>query len=262
MPLLTLEHVEKTFTVRRGKTDQELHALADINLDVESGEFCALIGPSGCGKSTLLRIVDGLLTPTSGRVLLHGRPVTGPGADRGFVFQHSNLLPWRTVKKNVEFGLECQGVEAGERAKRAERYLDMVGLDGFENYYPGQLSGGMQQRVGLARAFAIEPDIMLLDEPFGALDAQTRVQLQGELEQIWARERRTSILVTHDIEEAIFLADRVVVMSRRPGRIRDALDVPFGRPRDDAIRVDPKFAALKAQLWDGLKDPDPAETPA
>lgn len=255
MPILKLDNVGKSFTVRRGKIQDEVHALAGIDLDVDYGEFCVIIGPSGCGKSTLLRIVDGLLDATSGRVLLHDRPIEGPGPDRGFVFQHSNLLPWRTVQKNIEFGLECNQVPAAERSERAQYYLNLVGLKGFDAYYPSQLSGGMQQRVGLARAFAIEPEIMLLDEPFGALDAQTRVLLQAELERIWAVDQRTSVLVTHDIEEAVYLGDRVVVMSRAPGEISQVVDVPFPRPRTESMRVDPEFAALKARLWDALKDP-------
>lgn len=258
--LLTLHNIGKTFTVRHGKADEETHALADVNLEVESGEFCTIIGASGCGKSTLLRIIDGLLAPTSGEIRLSERPITGPGLDRGFVFQQSNLLPWRTVLRNVEFGLECKGVSPPDRRRRARYYIELVGLEGFENHLPGQLSGGMQQRVGLARAFAIEPQILLLDEPFGALDAQTRVELQAELERIWAYERRTSLLVTHDIEEAIFLADRVIIMSRRPGCIRELIDVPFPRPRSDAIRVEPKFAELKGRLWEGLKDHERPET--
>lgn len=257
--LLTLHEIGKTFTVHHGKAAQETQALADVNLEVESGEFCTIIGASGCGKSTLLRIIDGLLSPTFGEIRLSGRPIAGPGLDRGFVFQQSNLLPWRTVLKNVEFGLECKGVSTSDRRPKARHYVELVGLDGFENHLPGQLSGGMQQRVGLARAFAIEPEILLLDEPFGALDAQTRVELQAELERIWAYERRTSLLVTHDIEEAIFLADRVIVMSRRPGCIREIIDVSFPRPRNDAIRVEPKFAELKSRLWEGLKDRDALE---
>ncbi len=260
MRLLTLEHVSKTFTVRQGKADQELHALTDVNLEVDEGEFCTLIGPSGCGKSTLLRIIDGLIAPTEGELRLRGTPVTGPGPDRGFVFQAPNLLPWRTVTRNVAFGLECLKIPREERDRRAAHYIEMVGLARFADYYPAQLSGGMQQRVGLARAFAIEPEIMLLDEPFGALDAQTRVGLQGELERIWERERRTSVLVTHDIDEALFLADRVILMGRNPGRIRETIDVPFPRPRDASIRTDPHFTMLKARLWEGLKDESVADS--
>jgi NitT/TauT family transport system ATP-binding protein len=253
MALLTLSDVDKSFVVRRNAEDEEIHALAGVNFEVEEGEFLAIIGASGCGKSTLLRIIDGLLPPTRGQVLLHGRAVDSPGPDRGVVFQQSNLLPWRTVLRNVEFGLECQGVGTRERRERARGYVEMVGLAGFERYYPGQLSGGMQQRVGLARAFATEPEILLLDEPFGALDAQTRVLLQGELERIWSEHRRTAILVTHDIEEAIYLADRVLVMSSRPGRVKEVVSIGFPRPRSDAVRSDPAFAELKGRLWEALR---------
>ena len=229
-------------------------ALHNVNLDVEEGEFCAIIGASGCGKSTLLRIIDGLTTPTSGHVLLRGVEMTKPGPERAVVFQHAHLMPWRNVQRNVELGLEPRKVPAAERKSRATRYLDLVGLTGFEKHYPAQLSGGMQQRVGLARAFAVEPEVLLLDEPFGALDAQTRLQLQTELSRIWSVEARTAILITHDIEEAVFLADRVVVMGSRPGRVTDIVDVPFARPRTDSVRLDPEFAVLKQRLWVALRD--------
>jgi NitT/TauT family transport system ATP-binding protein len=254
MSILTIENVSKTFQIRRGKANQETRALAGVDLTVEEGEFCVIIGASGCGKSTLLRLIDGLVAPSEGRVLLRGKEVTSPGPDRGVVFQHAHLLPWRTVQRNVEFGLECLGVDRAERARRAARYIEMVGLSGFERHYPAQLSGGMQQRVGLARAFAVEPEILLLDEPFGALDAQTKLVLQGELEQIWSLERKTAVLITHDMEEALFLGDRVVVMSSRPGRVSAVIDVPFARPRTDATRSDPQFAAMKLQLWEALKE--------
>jgi NitT/TauT family transport system ATP-binding protein len=253
LSILSIENVSKTFQIRRGKANQETRALAGVSLEVQEGEFCVVIGASGCGKSTLLRLIDGLTEPSEGRVLLRGQEVTGPGPDRGVVFQHAHLLPWRTVQRNVEFGLECIGVDRAERKKRAERYIKMVGLSGFEKHYPSQLSGGMQQRVGLARAFAVEPEILLLDEPFGALDAQTKLVLQNELERIWSLERKTAVLITHDMEEALFLGDRVVVMSSRPGRVAAIVDVPFERPRTDALRSDPKFGALKLQLWEELK---------
>lgn len=253
MDILTIENVSKTFEVRRGRSVQHTHALAGVNLTVRDKEFCVIIGASGCGKSTLLRLIDGLIAPTSGRILLHGKPISEPGPDRGMVFQHPHLLPWRNVMKNVEFGLECMGVAKDERRRRARRYIDLVGLVGFENHFPAQLSGGMQQRVGLARAFAVHPEIFLLDEPFGALDAQTRMILQSELERIWMLEQKTTILITHDIEEALFLADRVVVMSSRPGRISDIIDVPFPRPRTDDLRSEPDFARMKLDLWEALK---------
>lgn len=252
MTLLVLEDVGKSFSVRRERKDEEIRALWGVNLDIHEGEFLAIIGASGCGKSTLLRLIDGLLAPSTGRILMHGEPLTGPGPERGVVFQHSNLLPWRTALRNVELGLESQKVPAAQRRERARTYLDMVGLGGFERAYPSQLSGGMQQRVGLARALAIEPEILLLDEPFGALDAQTRVVLQSELERIWSLQRRTAVLVTHDIEEAIFLADRIMVMSSRPGRVKEMVEVDFPRPRRDALRGDARFARLKSYLWEAL----------
>jgi NitT/TauT family transport system ATP-binding protein len=253
MSLLAIENVSKTFNAKRGGTVQGTLALTDVSFTVEDGEFLVIIGSSGCGKSTLLRLIDGLIAPSEGRVTIHGQEVTGPGPDRGVVFQQANLLAWRTVRGNIEFGLECLGVDKAERRRRATRYIDMVGLTGFEDHYPAQLSGGMQQRVGLARAFAVEPEILLMDEPFGALDAQTRLILQSELEHIWSANRRTAILITHDMEEALFLADRIVVMSSHPGRVSSIIEVPFARPRDDEIRADPRFAEMKATLWEALK---------
>jgi NitT/TauT family transport system ATP-binding protein len=249
MAFLEMRDVHKSFQTQRGHT----HALANVDLSVEEGEFCAIIGPSGCGKSTLLRLIDGLIRPSSGEILLRGKRVENPGPDRGMVFQHSNLMPWRTVLKNVEFGLECLGMPAKVRRERALEYIDTVGLGGFVDHYPRQLSGGMQQRAGLARAFAIEPAILLMDEPFGALDAQTRVVLQGELERIWLKEGRTAVLVTHDMEEAVYLADRVACMSSRPGRFVEIIDVPFERPRSDELRSDARFAKIKAELWRALR---------
>ncbi|WP_159233128.1 ABC transporter ATP-binding protein [Mycolicibacterium vanbaalenii] len=252
-PLLSVRNLSKTFTVRRGRSEVSTHALADISLEVEEGEFVAVIGASGSGKSTLLRLVDGLDTPTGGEILLRGEPVIGPGPDRGVVFQHPRLLPWRTVRRNVEFGLECIGVGRKERAAQAAEVLDLVGLTGFENHYPAQLSGGMQQRVGIARAYAVSPSMLLLDEPFGALDAQTRVVLQQDLEQLWQSQRKTTILITHDMEEAVYLAGRVVVMGNRPGRVVDVIDVPFARPRNYDLRGTSEFGAIKTRLWHALQ---------
>jgi NitT/TauT family transport system ATP-binding protein len=249
-PYVSIEHVDKRFGVETG---QEVHALADVDLGVAQGEFCCLIGPSGCGKSTLLRIVDGLIAPTGGRVVIDGVPTKGPRLDIGVVFQSFNLLPWRTVTANVVLGLEERGVARNDRRRIAREWLAMVGLAGFEDFYPSQLSGGMQQRVGIARALAVEPSILLMDEPFGSVDAQTRLIMQSELLRIWASDRKTVIFVTHDVEEALFLSDRVVTFSERPGRIIDAIDVPFPRPRVDSLRGDPEFARLKGQLWEKLK---------
>ncbi|ANW65520.1 ABC transporter ATP-binding protein [Mycobacterium sp. djl-10] len=252
-PLLSIRHVSKTFTIRRGRSQVSTHALADISLDVSEGEFVAVIGASGSGKSTLLRLIDGLDTPSGGEILLGGQPVTSPGPDRGVVFQHPRLMPWRTVRRNVEFGLECNGVGRAERSETASKVLELVGLTGFEDHYPAQLSGGMQQRVGIARAYAVSPSMLLLDEPFGALDAQTRVVLQQDLEQLWQAQRKTTILITHDMEEAVYLAGRVVVMGNRPGRVVDVIDVPFDRPRGYDLRGTAEFGALKTRLWHALQ---------
>ncbi len=241
------------FSQRVGADQREVMALDSISLEVAEGSFVAIVGPSGCGKSTLLRICDGLIPPTRGEVLLYGQPVRGPGRERAMVFQQHNLFPWRTALRNVEFGLEVAGVPRQKRQARAMRYLELVGLKEFADYYPHQLSGGMQQRVGLARALAVEPKVLLMDEPFGALDAQTRFLLQEELSRIWLQDRKTVLFVTHDIEEALFLGDRVVVMSPRPGRVLEDIAVPFERPRSDRTRALPEFARLKDTIWRTLK---------
>jgi NitT/TauT family transport system ATP-binding protein len=252
-PYLSLEHISMGYPVRSKGKIEHLKVLDDVSLEVHKGEFVCLIGPSGCGKSTLLRIVDGLIRPDSGVVRLGGIPTTSPRRDIGVVFQSFNLFPWRTVLSNVELGLEDRGMKSADRATKARRWIQMVGLTGFEDFYPAQLSGGMQQRVGLARALAVEPEILLMDEPFGSVDAQTRLLMQAELLRIWAMQAKTVLFVTHDVEEAIFLGDRVAVFSPRPGRIVDAIDVPFGRPRTDALRGDAHFARLKEELWERLK---------
>ena len=259
-PALRITDLSKHFEHRRGRKHYETAAIESFSLEVERGQFVAIIGPSGCGKSTVLRIIDGLLAPSSGTVALHGKRVSGPGPDRAVVFQHANLLPWRTVEDNIRFGMECLGIKGAEQKRRTDHYLRLVGLEGFERYFPNQLSGGMQQRVGLARAFAAEPDILLLDEPFGALDAQTRLVLQDELTRLLGGER-TAILVTHDMEEAVFLADVVVVMSSRPGRIVEVVEVDLPRPRDTDIRSTERFAQLKGHLWDTLRSERSAADP-
>lgn len=233
--------------------DQPIKVLDGMDLTVDRGEFCCIVGPSGCGKSTSLRIIDGLLRPDSGRVLIDGEEVRGPAPNRAFVFQHFNLLPWRTVQRNVEFGLENQRVPKGKRRRRALDAIHAVGLATFADYYPAQLSGGMQQRVGLARALAVDPEMMLMDEPFGSVDAQTRMLLQEEILRIWEDQRQTIIFVTHDIEEALYLGDRVAVMSPRPSRVVKSVEVPFGRPRSEHIRGDPEFARMKDAIWSELK---------
>jgi NitT/TauT family transport system ATP-binding protein len=243
--------VNKSFPRHQG--GGELRVLNDVSFSLDAGTFICLVGPSGCGKSTLLRIIDGLIPPDSGEVLIGGEKVREPSLDRGFVFQQFNLLPWRTVIGNVEFGLENLGVKKQERRRRAHEVIKLVDLEGFESYYPSQLSGGMQQRVGLARAIAVEPTILLMDEPFGSVDDQTRMLLQDELLKIWEQAQKTVIFVTHDIEEALYLGDKIVVMRARPSRITRILEVPFGRPRTDEIRGTPEMGHLKQEIWEELK---------
>jgi NitT/TauT family transport system ATP-binding protein len=243
--------VNKSFPRHQG--GGELRVLNDVSFSLDAGTFICLVGPSGCGKSTLLRIIDGLIPPDSGEVLIGGEKVREPSLDRGFVFQQFNLLPWRTVLGNVEFGLENLGVKRQERRRRAHEVIKLVDLEGFESYYPSQLSGGMQQRVGLARAIAVEPTILLMDEPFGSVDDQTRMLLQDELLKIWEQAQKTVIFVTHDIEEALYLGDKIVVMRARPSRITRILEVPFGRPRTDEIRGTPEMGQLKQEIWEELK---------
>jgi NitT/TauT family transport system ATP-binding protein len=252
--MVEIEGVSKSFqkTVKNNST--ELKALADVNLSIRENEFVSIIGPSGCGKTTLLKIIDGLIPCDSGQISISGKRVTTPGPDRAVVFQSFALLPWRTVLANVEFSLELRQLPKDERTKTARDYLHRVGLADFENHYPHELSGGMQQRAGLARALAVNPMILLMDEPFGAVDAQTRQLLQEELLQLWQRERKTVIFVTHSMDEAVYLSDRVVVMTPRPGRVAEVLDVPLPRPRPaDEVRRDPKFVDLTNYIWDSLK---------
>ncbi len=251
MPQVEIRGVSKSF--RRQGDDGVLAVLNDVNITLEERTFTCLVGPSGCGKSTLLRIIDGLMAPDAGEVRIAGEVVKEPALDRGFVFQQFNLLPWRTVLGNVEFGLENLGVPKDERRTKATEILKMVDLEGFESYYPGQLSGGMQQRVGLARALAVDPSLLLMDEPFGSVDDQTRMLLQDELLNIWERDQKTVVFVTHDIEEALYLGDHVVVMRARPSRISRIVDVPFGRPRVEDVRGSPEMARLKQEIWAELK---------
>jgi NitT/TauT family transport system ATP-binding protein len=232
---------------------EEFRALGNVDLSVADGEFVSLIGPSGCGKTTLLKIIDGLLPYDEGDLLVQGRPVRGPGRERAVVFQNFALLPWLTVKDNVGFGLKLQGVDARRIEETAARFIEMVGLTGFANRYPRQLSGGMQQRVGLARALAVDPAILLMDEPFGALDAQTRNILQGDLLDIWEKSRKTVIFVTHAMDEAVFLSDRVVLMGTDPGHVSEIIDIDLPRPRTDATRADPRFVELAAYVWEVLR---------
>ena len=232
----------------------ELEALRELSLAVDSGEFIAVVGPSGCGKTTFLRMVAGLEPATSGTILLDGEPLRGPGGRRGFVFQNDSLLPWRTVLSNALIGPEVAGRVGQSERKRTLDLLKLVGLGGFENYYPRQLSGGMRQRVNLARALAIDPEVLLMDEPFAALDAQTREIMQTELLRIWEQGRKTVVFVTHQIDEAIYLSDRVMVMTKRPGRAKKIFPIALPRPRDYEMRVTPEFNELKLEIWNELKD--------
>lgn len=231
-----------------------LPVLDGVDLRVRAGEFVSLIGPSGCGKTTLLRIVAGLLRPNAGEVRLDGSPSMGPSRDKAVVFQHFNLFPWRTAIDNAAYGLELQGVGKKERTERARRGLHVMGLEGFEDHYPTQMSGGMKQRVGIARALVVEPKLLLMDEPFGALDALTREYLQGELERLCANTGLTTLFVTHSLDEALFLSDRVVVMGSRPGRIVQDFEIPFPRPRAASdFRADQAYAKIRGSIWEILR---------
>jgi NitT/TauT family transport system ATP-binding protein len=238
----------------RPKNREAVTALSDFSLEVGQGEFVSIVGPSGCGKSTFLNILLGLIRPDTGLVQLNGTRITGPGQDRAMVFQEFGLLPWRTVIANVELGLELKGVEALVRRKRAIDLINMAGLAGFENHYPHELSGGMKQRVGLARALATDPEVLLMDEPFAALDAQTRDLMQAELLQVWDRTKKTVIFVTHSIEEAAYLSDRVIIMSARPGKTKTSIRINLPRPRDYEMRLSAKFNEIKAEIWNALKE--------
>ncbi len=248
---LVIDAVSRVFPAVRGSAP--VQALMPTSLTVAANDFITILGPSGCGKSTLLRIVAGLDTPSTGQVRLGGMPVTGPGADRGMVFQSYTLFPWLTVAQNIAFGLNEKGM--GEAAQReiVAAYIAKVGLAGFENHWPKQLSGGMQQRTAIARALANDPQILLLDEPFGALDNQTRALMQELLLGIWSQDRKTVLFVTHDIEEAIFIASRVVVMSARPGRIKADIRVDLPYPRHYTLKTTPEFTRLKAQLTEEIR---------
>lgn len=242
---LKIDNVVKEYVGNKGKTV----ALNGVSLDIKENEFICVVGPSGCGKSTLLNIIAGLLEPTSGAVYLDGKKIEGTGVERGVVFQGYALFPWRTVLKNVMFGLEMKRMPKAEAEKIAMKYIKSVGLEGFEHAYPKELSGGMRQRVAIARAYAANPEVLLLDEPFGALDAQTRVQLQSELLNTWEHEKKTCFFITHDVDEAIILAQRVIIMSARPGRIKKIVDIDIPYPRTQATKTDPRFLELKTEIW-------------
>jgi NitT/TauT family transport system ATP-binding protein len=230
-------------------------AVDGVDLEVGDGEFVAIVGPSGCGKTTFLNAVDGLLPIAGGSLTLDRHEITGPGRDRAMVFQQPGLLPWRTVLGNVLFGAEAQGMMSkSEALERAKQQIDLVGLNGFEDAYPSELSGGMQQRVNLARALLTDPEMLLLDEPFAALDAQTREMMQLELLKIWNRDRKTALFITHDIKEAIYLADRVIVFTKRPGRVKTSLDIDIQRPRDLRVKRDPKFVKYEDEIWESIQE--------
>lgn len=250
-PKVLVDQVTKTFESNKG---DKTTALAEVNLTIKENEFITILGPSGCGKSTLLRIVGGLEEQTTGRVLLDGGEVSGPSEERGFVFQSYSLFPWLTVKENIEFGLKNKKVPLKEREEISKEYIDLIGLHGFSDHYPKQLSGGMQQRVAIARALANDPQILLLDEPFGALDNQTRSLMQESLLNIWEKTHKTILFVTHDVEEAIFLASRVLVMTSRPGKIKADIPIDLEYPRSYQLKSDPRFLEYKSQIYEMIRE--------
>jgi NitT/TauT family transport system ATP-binding protein len=253
MVKLSIDHLSKRYWFER--EDREVLAVSDVSLEVEDGEFLAIVGPSGCGKTTLLNIVAGLLPYEEGTVSIDGKRVNGPGVDRAVVFQHSSLLPWRTISGNIRYGMEMQRrFDEATMRQRADHFVKMVGLDGFEHHYPNELSGGMQQRVNLARALAADPKVLLMDEPFAALDAQTREFMQAELLKIWSQDRKTVLFITHQINEAVYLADRVAVMSARPGRLKGVFKIPFGRPRTLSLKRDPQFLEIEDSIWQLIEE--------
>ncbi|GAA5062849.1 hypothetical protein GCM10023318_46910 [Nocardia callitridis] len=244
---LALSGVRKTFPVRGSK--QQLTAIEDISLTLNEGEFLVLVGPSGSGKSTLLDLLGGLTTPSGGQILLDGKPITGPGLDRGIVFQQYALLPWRTARANIEFGLEAKGLRRRARRELADHYLELVGLDGFGDRFPHELSGGMKQRVAIARSLAFDPEVLLMDEPFAALDSQTRESLQDELLRIWRSTGKTFVFITHGIDEAVYLGQRVAVLTSRPGRVKALVDVRIDRDAGGDIRSSERFRDYRHQIW-------------
>jgi ABC-type nitrate/sulfonate/bicarbonate transport system ATPase subunit len=259
---IRVENVSKQFLQAKSKLFTRewragVQALSNISVDLAEFSFVSVLGPSGCGKTTLLRIVAGLIEPTGGKIFIDGQPVMRPRSGSGMVFQYIGLFPWRTIEENVFFSRETQQHRSLSREEKdtARRFLDLVGLSGFEKSFPHQLSGGMQQRVGIARALAVEPDVLLMDEPFGALDAQTRLILQDELLRICSAYKATVMFITHDIEEAIYLSDRIVVMSRRPGTIKFEVDVDLPKPRyEHEVRSSPEFLALRTSIWNALRE--------
>jgi NitT/TauT family transport system ATP-binding protein len=256
-----LEAHDVTLDYVQPRTGNRLRALDGVTIAIADGEFVSIVGPSGCGKTTFLSVVDGLIPATAGRILVDGVAVTRPGPDRAVVFQDASLLPWRTVLGNVLYGLECIGVPRREARERGMHFVNLVGLEGFEHNYPYELSGGMQQRVNLARALVMDPKILLMDEPFAALDAQTREAMQEELLRIWKAAGKTVLFITHQIDEAIFLSDRVIVFSARPGRVRESVPVDIERPRALRLKREARFHALEDRIWTLIHD-DAAASPA
>jgi NitT/TauT family transport system ATP-binding protein len=247
---LEAKDIRMAYARRDGST---VLAIESLSVAIEKGEFVSIVGPSGCGKTTFLKIVNGLIAPTSGTILLQGRPISSSSRDRAMVFQDSSLFPWYSVARNVAYGLECQGVSSKEAQKRVQPYLDMVGLAGFEKHYPYELSGGMQQRANLARALVVDPQVLLMDEPFAALDAQTREMMQAELLDIWSQTKKTVLFITHQINEAIYLSDRVIVMSARPGRIMADMRIDIPRPRTLAVKRADKFREYEDKIWEMIE---------
>lgn len=256
---LRIINVHKTFPAKKIKGEKQqaddFVAVDNLSLDVKTGEFLAIVGPSGCGKSTLLDLLAGLTTPTSGQITIDNKPITGPALDRGIVFQQYALFPWLTTLENIEFGLEAKGVDKTERRKTARHFLQLVGLTDFEHHYPAELSGGMKQRVAIARSLAYDPEVLLMDEPFAALDAQTRETLQAELLRIWQQTGKTIIFITHSIDEAIYLGQRIAIMTSRPGRIKQVIDVPASlRSKHEDVRSHADFGQLRHQVWTLLRE--------
>jgi NitT/TauT family transport system ATP-binding protein len=251
-PKISFQDVSRRF---EGAGQQDFLALDRLSLDIEDGEFITVVGPSGCGKSTAMNIAAGLLAPTAGRVLVDGAEVRGPGPERGVIFQQYALFPWLTVRANVEFGLQIAGLPRRQRREIADHFIALVGLTDFAEALPKQLSGGMKQRCAIARAYAVNPKILLMDEPFGALDALTRVQLQDQLLRTWSQERRTVMFITHDVDEAVYLASRVIVMAARPGRLHRIIPVDLPYPRTEEVRLSPEFAVLRNEVWRSVYHP-------
>ncbi len=253
---IIIKGINKIFSIKRNTDSQkEFTAIRDVNLNIKAGEFITIVGPSGCGKSTLLDIIAGLSKPSSGEIFIDNKLITGPALDRGIILQGYALFPWRTVRHNVEFGLEIKGIGKSERREISARFIKLVGLEGFEDRFPYELSGGMRQRVAIARALAYDPEVLLMDEPFAAVDAQTRETMQDELLRIWEETNKTIILVTHSIEEAVGLADRVAVMSANPGYIKEIIDIDLPRPRRIGdIRNSANFSWITHKVWDILQN--------